>query len=187
MELHILECVYCRDRALKFSDFAFLLRYDSEIRSLMEQAAKEAPQPSARKRAGIIKYILAAVIVLAVGIPTYWLSQREDTTVAVVQRLNLVPVRTSSDAVLDADAGGRAEIRFYVKGARPDQSYHLSIISRANDVVYSDDSFSAFSETGTGILVLPVDTFSRGYYTLTITDPTGERLRSEIEYTFRVE
>jgi hypothetical protein len=186
-ELHILDCAYCFERASRFQDSAWLLRHDTGVRETITEAEKSITPARTRIHTKLVKYLVAAVVILAIGATASWLVLRPDDGSAVVQRLDLVSMRAAPGMALSRERGGQAEIRFHLKDAQPDHEYQVRIAARSGAVIFSDDSFSEFSESGVGLIRLPVDTFPRGFYTLTVTDATSAGVRTLVTYTFRVE
>ena len=96
-------------------------------------------------------------------------------------------MRNAGNEVLYIDSGGIAEIRFVIDEASSDHSYDVSVRSRSGELVYRDESFSDFDDSGTGLITLPVKRFAPGFYGVRVNDPRFGTDKAPVELYFRVE
>jgi hypothetical protein len=199
LELHMMNCDSCFNKSVKLKDAARLIKFDKDIKESLHEMADDRGRkqvlfsrilnwlwpesPRFALARPLIIITLAAIIIY----PTYRLVVKTGDQKRTVQELYLFPVRGEDQAVLVLKKGGDAEITFVYDSADPDRRYNILIISQEGTIVYSDENYSHFSDSGIGQVILPVDIFSRGYYYLEIRDPSGDSPVDRQVYTFMVE
>jgi hypothetical protein len=192
-EGHLYECEHCFERVRRFEGAVNLLRHDSDVLAELKTVAEEDADsliedkskvdPVFRhSRKTLTRYLLAAVLVLVVGVPLYHFSSRE-----AVQHIDLTPMRDSGAQTLFLEPGGTVRIRIAIETTQAGGAFNLVLHTSDGDTVYSDLAFTGFDGTGRATLELPVGTFTPGYQLLTIEDPTGTYLESPVNFVFRVE
>jgi hypothetical protein len=183
LEEHLYECDACYHDLDQFADWAEYLRDEKSVR---DSVLSDADQVKKENRKPVItRLLLTVAAVLVLTIPTYFL-WLQPPDVDITQRINLVPTRALASGVIDLEYGGNAEIGFVAEGIRTGHTYLVTIASRDKNVVYQE-TYSEFNESGLGSLVVPVDTFEAGFYSLSVTDPSDTPPSTLVEYTFRVE
>lgn len=178
VQIHLLECEHCLQLAQQYERAARTLRHDSDVRRIVSSLCDaEAPQNALPARHVMVqRYLLVAVLVLALGIPVYRMAFMDDGESGPVQELNLVPVRGADTDPILLELDGAVEIRFYVKGATSEEEYRVTIRAADDGIVFSDKKFSAFSPPGSGLIILPTRSFDTGLYRLEVYDSTGTQL-----------
>jgi hypothetical protein len=187
LEIHLYECEHCFKRVQNFKAAASLLVHDDdvhgELKAATEQDSESADELSyGRKQRLLPRYLMAAVLVLAVGIPLY-----RSSTPVHIQSIYLTPMRGTETEVLSIDQGGAVEIHMAIELLKAGGVFSLTLHAVDGDTVYSDQEFGDFDSAGSSTLELPVDSFDPGYHMLTISDPSGTYLETPVHYLFRVE
>ena len=183
---HLLECEHCNRKALAFESAARVFRHDPDVRPVVAELSQtEKPTETAPvRRFPLRRYMLAAALILAIGVPIYRLALSPGPPSEAIQRLNLVPVRGSRIEPIHLEHGGTVELRFYVKGATSASAYHVTITTDDGDTTFAEADFSAFDPPGSGFVALPVHTFDVGLHHLQVADSSGTRLA---HYVFLVQ
>ena len=192
VEVHILECSNCNKLAQQFGATAQLLRDDSDVQMAARTSegadSSKFPDKAATHRPlKPYRYLALAAVILLVAAPAYWLWQTDGERSSIVQQINLTPVRNAGKDVLYIDSGGVAEIRFVIDEASSDRSYDVSVSSRSGEIVYRDDAFSDFDDSGTGLITLSVERFEPGFYRIRVSDPRLGTDEAPVEFYFRAE
>jgi len=185
-EMHLYDCRHCLTQVQEFMDVARMIEHDSDARAIVSDIAGEADVGKSRSRkksTTIIRFLIAAVIVVALAVPAYryWL-QPERTS--VVQTLEFRPARTGGSDVVYLDKGGELEINFFVAEGYQGE-VDLTITSVADVTVIDEPGFADINGQGLGSITLPVSTFTVGHYMLTIR-PDPETGVPERVYMFHV-
>lgn len=178
LDLHFYNCVHCFENAKQFKDEAWLLRHSKRVHNQIEQDAKPKSMTS------VTRLLLIAAVVIVMAVPVYHIAFYEKDE--SIQQIYLVPFRESAPAVINNEQGGKAEIRFVVEEAKPENIYNLSITARNGDMIYSEDNYADFNKSGQGLIVLPVDIFDKGFYVLTVSIPHDDSTSTVAQYPFRV-
>jgi hypothetical protein len=186
-ELHLYECDHCLSLVREFIDASRIIRHDRDAQTIVEDIAGEqddaALPRTGRKSSPFTRYLIAAVIVLAIGVPAFWYSQQQDTPL-VTQSLELLSSRAGGNDIIYLEKGGDVEISFYVAENFQGEA-DLIISSIDGDTVFYTPGFSDFNDKGLGSFTLPVSMFSGGHYMLSI-KPDPETGHEERAYMFRV-
>jgi hypothetical protein len=176
-EKHVLDCESCFEEMKEMLPTSTLLRHDPDVRAVSNE--------SVEKKFRFSKLMLIAAVLLISFVPIYRYVIMDALTSEVVQQVNLLPVRGAGDDLVELELGGTAEIRFYVKGATTASFFQVVIRSDQDDVVFSEDHFSDFTDFGAGLIVLPVSSLSKTTFVLTITESPEDTARVVAEYRFR--
>jgi len=188
-ELHLLQCELCSDEAVQFTQSAKLLREDPEFRPMagesVDREAAGIPLKAATRR-HITRVLLAAAVVLVVAIPVYRMVFSPHEIPAVVQKLNLIPVRGESNNTVTRIPDANLEIRFYVEGATESHTYRVTVLRQASVTVYDNERFNSFSGSGVGTMILPMRDLDAGLYTLIVRSVADASTVLQ-EYNFRIE
>lgn len=188
-ELHLLQCDACAGEAGQFLQPSRLLRNDPDFRPSANEVSFDLPAGKVKTstvRRNVTRVLLAFAAVLILAVPVYrWMRAPGDES-APVQQLKLVPTRGSGEDIVRRDQGGSLEIRFYVEGASAALPYRVKVSTQHGLPVYTNDKFSDFSNSGTGVLVLQVDDLDTGLYALTVC-PANDSLNVLQTYNFRVQ
>jgi hypothetical protein len=180
-EQHLFVCESCFEEVRDFLPASKLMRYDKSIR-----------QDSIALRSSVTWFTrlrvlaVAAVLVLAL-VPIYYFRLSDRDSSDAVQKLDFFPFRSNGAPVLYLDQGGLAEIRFTLDSANPQTVCRVVISSRAGDEIFREDGYRGFDSAGVGIIQVPVTDFKKGFYSLTVAEPTGSLPVSRREYNFRGE
>lgn len=188
-ELHLLQCESCAEEAAQFAHSAKVLREDPELRPKadgLDNSGVEGSSERATTRRRITRVLLAAAVVLVVAIPVYRMFFSPHEIPIVVQKLNLIPVRGESNNSIKRIPNATLEIRFYVDGATESQTYRVSVRTQAGIAVYDNNKFNEFSESGVGLLILPMHRLDSGLYTLIVRSVADTSAVLQ-EYNFRIE
>jgi len=185
-EMHLYDCRHCLTQVQEFMDVARMIEHDPEARALVSDIAGETDtgrKRSRKKSSTFYRLLIAAVIVIVLAVPVYryWL-QPEKT--AAVQTLEFRPSRAGGSDVLYLDKGGEVEIAFFLADQYTGTAT-VAIVSIEGDTVVSIPDFSAFDNDGVGTVVLPMGSFDKGHYSLTIVPPAESEIHERI-YMFRV-
>jgi hypothetical protein len=196
LEMHMMECESCFQRASKLEEAAQLLKDDVDVKAKIEDIVKKkgAVQPARnrflkwlwpdRPRFVLSKPLTAILLLAIIALPVYKLAIEGNGDSGITQTLYLFPMRTDDPSVLRLKDGGDVEIKFVYDDAEPERSYTVSIASRDGKAIYSDDAFSGFSASGMGTIILPGSEFVPGHYLLTIIDTSGKPPENEVRYYF---
>jgi hypothetical protein len=186
-ELHLYECDHCLSLARESMDVSRIIRHDREAKAIIHDIAGEqddaAIPRTGRKSSPFTRYLIAAVIVLAIGVPAYWYSQQTDAPL-IMQSLELLSSRAGGNDIIYLEKGGDVEISFYIAENFQGEA-DLTISSIDGDTVLYTPGFEDFNEKGLGSITMPVSMFSDGHYMLTI-KPDSEAGLEERVYMFRV-
>lgn len=197
LEIHLLECDHCFEKANDLRDAAVLLKDDSDVKRLIDQIdkKKELSKPARHKILNLLwpekpRYILAKPLVililfLIVSYPIYRFGVYQPSRYQ--QTINLFPMRGGNFDIISLENDGEVIINFVYENAEPDNIYHITISTRDGDIIYSDDKFSGFNGSGLGSITLPVGKFDRGRYALSIADPASDNRDSTSTYYFKAE
>ncbi|MHC4682173.1 MAG: hypothetical protein ACYTEK_26205, partial [Planctomycetota bacterium] len=140
------------------------------------------PDRVRKKPSPFTRYLIAAVIVLAIGVPAFWYLQSD--TPSVTQSLELLSSRGGGNDIIYLEKGGDVEISFYVAENFQGEA-DLIISSIEGDTAFYTPGFEDFNDKGLGSIILPVSMFSDGHYMFTI-KPDPETGLDERVYMFRV-
>lgn len=199
LELHMMNCESCFDKSVKLKDAAKLIKFDKDIKKSVYEIADDGGQRQVlfskllnwlwpeSPRFALARPLIIITLVAIILYPTYRLAVKTGDEKETVQELYLFPVRGDDQAVLVLKKGGDAEINFVYDSADHDRRYNISVISQEGTIVYSDENYSNFSDSGAGRIILPVEIFSRGFYYLEISVPSGGASGDKQVYTFVVE
>ena len=194
VETHLYECEECFHRARRFDGATRLLLNDPDVHADLKAEAAEdaaaggegeksvAPESPTRKSSLLARYLLAAALLLAVGVPLYHYSTEQ-----VVQRINLTPMRGGEGQMLSLDQGGIAEIHISLEMIKAGGRFDLVLHAVDGDTVLDTHAFTGFDSTGMAVIEVPVRTLGPGYQMLSITDPTGAYLESSVHFLFQVQ
>lgn len=188
LESHLYECDSCFLDAASSSDAATLLRHSQTVREKIEELAgpediSPASDSTQKSSTGYIKYLLAAVVVLVVAIPSIMFLPREDMQVPN-QKIMLLPMRSNGQTTIDANIEGPVEIVFASEEFATVGSVDVRIVDKDDQIVYDDEAFDRFNDMGAGSLLIDSKQFSVGQYRLEVrTQADGPPLRI---YYFKV-
>jgi hypothetical protein len=183
LELHLYECEACYHDLDQFADWAEYFREDKDIHDSVLSEGDQPKQQSRKTGIASLLITVAAVLILTIPAYFYWLQPPD---IDIIQKITLVPSRSTRAGVVDLKLGGDVEIVFVAEEALPGHSYRVTISSRDETVVFQEVS-SEFNESGQGLVVVPVDMFEAGFYLLSVTDPSATPTVTLVDYTFRVE
>jgi len=187
-EMHLLQCDTCAGEAGQLLQASRLLRNDPDFRpssgdiSVYAVSDRSGQSIFASK---IVRSLLVAAALLILAVSVSKLIVFPDRTTETMQRIRLVPVRGSDEAVIDRHLGGRVEISFYAEGVRSEDTYRVIISSSDGTTVYADNHFRHFGDLGGGTISLPSSKLPEGIATLIIS-PATDSLVILQQYFFRV-
>ncbi|UCC81061.1 MAG: zf-HC2 domain-containing protein [Candidatus Zixiibacteriota bacterium] len=186
-ELHLYECDHCLSLVHEFMDVSCVIRHDQDVQTIIKDISGERensePERVGKKPSPFTRYLIAAIIVLVIGIPAYWYwsqSQRME----ILQTLELLSSRAGGNDIIYLENGGDVKISFYISENFQGEA-ELIISSIAGDTVLHTPGFKDFNDKGVGSIRLPVSKFTDGHYMLTI-KPDPEIGLEERIYMFRV-
>ena len=184
-EMHLYECDHCLNQVREFRDTSRILIGDPDFQKLTSDLAGDDRAPDSSKRTfPFVKYLMVAVIVLAIAVPLYRLAFFEDMP-PVTQTLELNPARAGANNIVYLDDGGDVEIRFFIADNFA-ASINLTISTVEGDTLLAQSDFNEYAAPGVGKICLPLAKFSEGHYVLTVSpEPPGAV--SHRTYMFRVE
>lgn len=185
-ELHLYECENCLSHVREFMSPSRIIKFDPDARKIIEDMAGDSdevkPERIRKAPSHFYKLLIAAIIVLVIGIPAY-LYWGPPQWPRAAQTLELMPYRAGGNDIIHLEKGGDVEIKFFF--AENFQGTANLIISNIDgEVILHLHSFKNFNDRGLGTITLPVSMFSDDHYMLTVyTDSeTGPRERA---YMFR--
>ena len=197
LQIHLLGCDHCFDKARDFEDATILLRDDPDVKQTIDQIDKKK-QPSKPARFKILnllwpekpRFMLAKplailALLLIISYPIYRFGVYQPSEYQ--QTISLFPMRGGSADIISLEKGGEVVISFVYEKAQPGNVYHIRLTSRDGDIIYSDDKFSGFNGSGLGSITLPVGKFDRGRYALSIANPASDNRDSTSTYYFKAE
>jgi hypothetical protein len=188
-EMHLLQCDACASEADQFFKASRLLRNDPDFRPSEDELPMDRLSGDSKPgtfRRDVTRVLLAVAAVLILAVPVYlWMGSPSQES-APVQQLKLVPIRGGGENAVRREVGGTVEIRFYVEGASAALPCRVKVSTQHGLSVYTNNKFSDFSSSGTGVFVLRVDDLETGQYTLTVS-PAGDSLNILQTYNFRVQ
>lgn len=186
-ELHLYDCDYCLSLVREFMSESRIIKYDPEARKIIEEMAGDfdavKPEGIRKTPSNFYRFLIAAIIVLVIGIPAYWY-WGQPQRLTTLQTLELLPSRAGGNDIIYLEKGGEVEIRFYVAEGFQGEA-DLVISSIAGDTVLQTRGFNDFNSNGLGSITLPVSKFTDGHYMLTV-KPDPESGREERVYMFAV-
>ncbi len=197
LQIHLLGCDHCFDKARDFEDATILLRDDPDVKQTIDQIDKKK-QPSKPARLKILnllwpekarfipaKPLIMIILLMMVSYPIYrfGFDQQSDYT----QTINLFPLRGGKQKIVSLKRGGEVIVNFVYENVKPGKFYQIELKSRDGDVIYSDDKFSNFNTSGLGSITFPSSEFEKGGYILSIVDPKSDKRDSISTYYFQVE
>ena len=197
LQVHLLECDHCFEKASKMQQAAALLRDDPDVRIEIDQLSKKkllfewigskargffAPQNS---RYILLKPLFLLCIILIILYPVYRFGFHGSSP--YIQTINLLPMRGGGENTIFLEKGGDAVINFVCENAKPGTAYIVQITAPDGDTLYLNRNFTGFSEAGMGSLKIPISKFSRGDYRLTISDGSKAPPKVLQEYYFRAQ
>jgi hypothetical protein len=197
LEVHLLQCDHCFETAQEFSGATRLLREDKDIKdSIIKISKKKALSESPilkiltllwpeKPRFILAKPVSIFIMLLIISIPVYKILLDKPSTYQ--QTVNLFPLRGGEKDLLSLEKGGKAIINFVCEDAGPGIAYHVEIAALNGDILYSNEDYSDFNESGMATIIIPLDSFNRGRYTLIITDKSIEPPEVKQKYYFSVE
>jgi hypothetical protein len=199
-ELHLFECEYCLNELNTSEDMTRLLRADQQIIKTTETELQKQSRTEpflARlwklfwpKGNLILKPALAYLIILLLITPAYHgIVERDTQKVRVAsQSIELVPpIRGEAEMkVIDKKLGERANIAFYLDGARVGEQYKVMIESSDGRIIYKNDSFHAFDKNHIGRLNLFTSLFEPGIYKIKLSALNQDSLLEPQEYLFEI-
>jgi hypothetical protein len=165
-EVHLLECPACQESAAEFSKAARLLRENQLVRAEAEKADRKFSPV-------FIRWALAAVIILGIGVPTYihWSGAPNQPP---EQQLIFYPMRSSGNRTIDLSTKGEVEFVFLAPEDASNHKLTLVVETVKGEEIYRSDNFSDIDEHGAGSFVLPADDFTAGFFRLRIITPEGD-------------
>ena len=183
-EQHLMGCQSCADEISQFRSTVATLKQSTKAQRRVAQLDKA---DSIDRQASSLRpaRILAIAALLIVSVLSVYFVLPGDQTTAQVQQLDLLPVRSSTVPIVDSEKLGDVIIRFVYEEAEPGSAYNVSIIGRSGSVVFGDSEFVDFSDSGLGLITLPITDFDLGHHIMTISDPMGKL--TDQEYHFLVE
>lgn len=183
-EMHLYDCDYCLAQVREFTDISRILVKDPDVRALVEKVAGESGiERDKKKHSPFLKLVIAAILVVIIAIPIYRFGIYEESP-GITQILELLPTRTGGSDVISIDDGGSVEIRFFM-AEKFTGEVDLLIINISGDTVVNEVGFSEFNDRGLGVIVLPVQEFTKGHYQLVAT-PCSDTSVQKRTYMFRV-
>ena len=188
-EEHLLSCDECSRRAVDFEVSVKLLRRDNDIAQAVTRASEtdSAEKPGKGKTAKIWRYLIAAVLVTVVGVPVVKYFTPHDNVSLIAQSIDLNPLRSEADNVIDLTLPGDIEIRFVVEGATPSDIFGVKIAMIGNEPVWASKTFSDFNVAGQGLIVIPVELLEKGYYSIEVFRSDVDSSVAIVQYLFKAE
>lgn len=197
IENHLMVCDHCFNELESFRNEATLLSDDARIKGIVRDAArKDSASEAFLKKLRryvwpdvpvLFKPALAYLLILIMLVPAYrgFIGQ-SDEQIGYVRTVRLLPDRSGSECVLDANSGKSGLLSFVFRGAVPGDTYSVVILTDDGEEVFRDDSFDGFDQYETGQLLISHDEMSPGGYRLVITDPRADVPSGRREYNFRI-
>lgn len=185
-EEHYFDCESCFQQVSEFQEAARLLRNDHAVfetaKDVMDSSYSEGDRSigswltrTVDRRFRFAGTIVAAALVFLLAIPTYRLMFVGRN----LQTVRLVFARGEmADRAVDLGSREDVELKFRYDNAKPGSRYFVTVSSMAGSRIFSDSSFSEFSDQGRGSIVIPIEAFSAGFYSLSLSD-AGGALRGE--------
>jgi hypothetical protein len=197
IENHLMVCDHCFNELESFRNEAALLSGDENIKGIVRDAArKDSGSESLLRKLRryvwpdvpvVFKPALAYLLILILLIPAYqgFLGQ-DDEQIGPVQTVRLLPGRSGSECVLDANSDKQGLLSFVFRGAVAGENYSVVILTDDGEEIFRDDSFDGFDQYETGKLLIPLDKMTPGDYRLVITDRRVDAPSGRREYNFRI-
>ncbi len=177
VEEHLYECDECFQIAKSFSQPASLLRNSNRLQEEialvgnMEDATTE--KTSARSSSSgfdFTKYLLAAMLVMAVAIPSFMMFSPNDLP-DPSQKIILLPLRSTTQSVVDLDINGTLEIAFASEELAGAESLEIRLYSPDEKVLFENKNFNDLSKTGMGAIIVETSILKPGRHRLEISKP----------------
>jgi hypothetical protein len=197
LEIHLLKCEHCFEKAKALKPATRLLRDDPDVRQFIIQAAEERDLSKQRRprilnllwpekpRFVLPKPLSLLILLVVLSYPVYRLGFHKSP--GYTQTVNLFPMRGGGQSMVSLEKGGDVIINFVFEQAVPGKDYRIVLAARDSDVVYSDDDFADFNRSGLGTVRLPVNRFKEGDYVLEIYDPALDKAENRVVYYFKAE
>jgi hypothetical protein len=203
-EIHLLECQYCLQEFKAFETESVLMNRSAVLQDALRGLEAEPRRKTIWSKLWpevpvLYRPALAYLLLLLMVYPTYRglvLRQqgpevRPEATagelVRPVQKIDLVPARSSETKSFKLGAEPEGIINFVFRGAKPGESYQVVIETEEGKIIQQVKGYRNFDRNGTGTLSVSVRQMKAGTYFLTITDPRGEFPGNTQEYAFVIE
>ncbi|MEW6051129.1 MAG: zf-HC2 domain-containing protein [Candidatus Zixiibacteriota bacterium] len=178
VEEHILVCEACFEQARQFSEPIGLLRRDDQVRRLIADASQDLALESESHAVGksfwtrivalptLARYLAAAAVLVLVAVTVFRIAWFDGSDSGPVQVITLTTTRAVGSSVIEREAGGMAQIRFYVPTEGLIFPLRVEIFTLDGESVVSERVPDPVDSMGYGRISLPVRSLAPGVYRL---------------------